>query len=668
MIMKTIFNKICVIALGCIGLASCNLDLQPTSTISPEVYFNEESQLQAYANNLYTSILPSHSGYGYGYFGRDAHTDNQLAYQADLSSKYTNNEWRVPQKDGSNWNFENIRKCNYFLDKVVPKLEEGKISGSAGNINHYVGEIYFLRAYAYFTKYQLFGDFPIVTQALNDDLPQLREASKRSPRNEVARFILSDLDKAIELMATNPDTKKTRINKESALLLKSRVALYEGTFLKYFKGTAFVPNGAGWPGAEKDYNKGYQFPSGSIDAEVDWFLGQSMSAAKTLADAVPLTANTGVLQQSTADAANPYFDMFGDENMTKYSEVLLWREYSQTLGIYHDVQETIHTSSYQNSVTRGLVDGFLMANGLPIYAAGSGYKGDDYISDIVDGRDNRLQLFLKVPGQTNYLYPDATGDKAVPTEPYPQITNSAAYRTGYSLRKGGNWHQKYVNNGKNWTGCLVFRVTEALLNYIEACYEKNGALDATATQYWQAIRSRAKVSTDLQATISATVISKEAENDWGAYSGGHLLTDATLYNIRRERRCELMAESLRWMDLQRWRSLDQMKTQGYHIEGFKIWGPMQHWYDDASGKSTLISGLDNPKAYVSPKDRSLYFRPYEIVGTSPALNGYTWHLAHYLTPVAIQDMLITSENNDISSSTIYQNPYWPIEADQAAIQ
>ena len=56
--MKSLY-KISAIVLGCIGFASCNLDLQPTSTISPEVYFNEESQLQAYANNLYTDILPS---------------------------------------------------------------------------------------------------------------------------------------------------------------------------------------------------------------------------------------------------------------------------------------------------------------------------------------------------------------------------------------------------------------------------------------------------------------------------------------------------------------------------------------------------------------------------------------------------------------------------------
>ena len=38
------------------------------------------------------------------------------------------------------------------------------------------------------------------------------------------------------------------------------------------------------------------------------------------------------------------------------------------------------------------------------------------------------------------------------------------------------------------------------------------------------------------------------------------IIDATRYNIRRERRCELMAEGLRSMDLHRWRSMDQMIT------------------------------------------------------------------------------------------------------------
>ncbi len=32
----------------------------------------------------------------------------------------------------------------------------------------------------------------------------------------------------------------TRINADAAILLKSRVALFEGTWLKYFKNTAFL--------------------------------------------------------------------------------------------------------------------------------------------------------------------------------------------------------------------------------------------------------------------------------------------------------------------------------------------------------------------------------------------------------------------------------------------
>ena len=68
--------------------------------------------------------------------------------------------------------------------------------------------------------------------------------------------------------------------------------------------------------------------------------------------------------------------------------------------------------------------------------------------------------------------------------------------------------------------------------------------------------------------------------DWGAYSGGQLLTDATLYNIRRERRCELMGEGSRWRDLIRWRALEQMSKEPYFVEGFHLWNtPMQTWYE-----------------------------------------------------------------------------------------
>jgi hypothetical protein len=76
--------------------------------------------------------------------------------------------------------------------------------------------------------------------------------------------------------------------------------------------------------------------------------------------------------------------------------------------------------------------------------------------------------------------------------------------------------------------------------------------------------------------------------------------------------------------------------------------------------------LDLVGALVSPPDRSEYLRPYEKSRQSLVLNGYRWVMAHYLNPIAIQDMLITSENNDLSTSPIYQNPGWPIVANEGA--
>lgn len=211
-----------------------------------------------------------------------------------------------------------------------------------------------------------------------------------------------------------------------------------------------------------------------------------------------------------------------------------------------------------------------------------------------------------------------------------------------------------------YTGALIFRGTEALLNYIEACYEKNGSLDNIAQSYWTQIRKRSHVDTDYNKTIAATDMAKEALNDWGAYSAGKLI-DPTLYNIRRERRCELMAEGLRYMDLMRWRAMDQMISTPYHIEGFKLWGSMQHWYDNEDGTSQLVYGMDNPKANVSDPAISPYLRPYEKNNNNLAKDGYRWAMAHYLEPYRIQDMDITSGGGSIENSPIYQNPYWPTE-------
>ena len=659
-----------------IGFSSCDdfLDREPKSKVSPETYLTDASQMRAYCDGLYSDILPSHgTGNTYGIFKEDAGTDNQTAQ--NVHERYTEDLWKVPNKESSDWLFTRIYKCNFFFSSILPRYGENldgsnnTIGGELAEVKHYLGEMYFLRACEYFKRYQTFGDFPIVTEPLPDNMEVLTNASKRMPRNEVARFILSDLDKAITLLGEKK-MATTRIGKDAAILLKSRVALFEGTWLKYFKGSAFVPGGEGWPGATKDYNANYQYPSGSIDSEIDYFFDMAMESSKIVAEAYKskLTVNTGYLQQSPTAEANPYYNMFAQEDLSSVSEVLLWRQYVKNL-VDHNVNVEANQGNASVGVTRGYVQNFLMADGTPVYTHGTYVNGDGYymgdreLGDVRKNRDSRLTIFLKEPGQKNILYEDPTGTQAWLIEQIPDIANERNARsvTGYALRKGGSFDQKHYLNSHGYTAAISYRATEALLNYMEASYERTGTLDALAREYWQIIRRRAHVNDNIDITIAATVMSEEAPNDWGAYSAGQLLSDKTLYNIRRERRSELLAEGLRYMDLCRWRAMDQLISTRYHVEGFHLWNtPMEKWYS-----SLLADGSD--AATVSSVDKSEYLRPYQKNSKQDGYKGLTWKMAHYLSPIMVNQFLLTAKDGkSIEISPLYQNPYWPVKADMTA--
>ena len=149
---------------------------------------------------------------------------------------FVKGQTRVAQ-NGGDWDFGNIRTANYFINTVRPRLENGEIENSANN-NHYLGEMYFFRAYIYAEKLISLGDFPIIKEMIADNYDAVREASKRRPRNEVARFIISDLDSAYHYMSATPPMTN-RLTKDCAALLKSRIALFEGTWEKHHKGTGF---------------------------------------------------------------------------------------------------------------------------------------------------------------------------------------------------------------------------------------------------------------------------------------------------------------------------------------------------------------------------------------------------------------------------------------------
>ena len=671
----------------CLGMTvtSCNdfLDRPPLDQVPPTSYYLTADQLGTFPINYYTSIFPNNSGWWAGVATFDDGTDNQAA-RGGNTSMFLQDQWKVPTSGGIGMN--NIRNVNKFINENEPKIAEGKVSGDANLINQYMGEAYFIRAMLYYDKLQAYGDFPIQLTELKveDDLVT---PNKRQPRNLVARQILSDMDKAIEKLQVD-FAKKVRINKYAALAMKSRMALYEATFEKYHRGTGRVPGDANWPGKNKEWNKNFTI---NQDDEVNFFLDQAIDAAKKVCDAVPLkTKNSHVMNPSIVglyNGWNAYYDMFASPDLSKYPEVLLWRQFNSDINVAHLTSNKLRGGA-ATGWTRGLVESFLMKNGLPIYASGSGYNGDTTIDMVKKDRDERLQLFLF--GESDILGIDQKSidlvneKRPAGTAPIDNIkfnvaglfaTDQASRDvTGYRQRKFYNYDPA-MQLGQTFSdvdGQIIIRVEEAMLNYIEASYLRTGSLDATATGYWTALRARAGITAPISTTIAATDMTKEADvnrpsYDWAAFSAGKPV-DATLYSIRRERRSEFAGEGLRNDDLIRWASLDQVKN--YQVEGINFWDQtyQNSAFVDGKGNSLIISD-GGDKATMSSKDISKYIHPYQIQKNNNILyKGYTFYQAHYLYPFSYQERQLCSPDGTAENSNLYQNIYWPVEANGEAIK
>ena len=530
--------------------------------------------------------------------------------------------------------------------------------------------MYVIRAYNYYKLLVSLGDLPIITTALPDVEETLVESSKRQPRNKVARFILDDLQKATELLLDKSPGSKNRISKNVAHLLRARVALFEATWEKYHKGTAFVPGGKGWPGNPADVS-GF-----NSDTEVAYFLDEAMKSSKVVGDYIvgKLAGNTDTPEGMNAGlvSINPYYTMFCDENMEEYDEILMWKQFKEGL-VTNNLQMELERNGGGSGWTRGMVNSFLMRNGLPIYADGSGYDSDwekEGVNSTLQNRDSRLVIFTKKPGDANtenkgdvnYYGNDGTPSYCSIRFIYGDKGSLAT--TGFIIKKGKHYSSHMANDHSAGTsGGIVFRAAEAMLIYMEASYEKNGRIDGTADGYWKALRRRAKVDEDYNKTIAATQMNEEAKGDFGAYSHGQLI-DATLYNIRRERRNELCAEALRWEDLKRWRACDQLISKPYRVEGMLYWG---------SNYETQLADLckvDPAEGNMSSPDLSKYILPYEKITKNNLIagqKGFLFTPAHYLNPIGMAVFRQTaSDKNDFTSSVVYQNPGWKIEGDTGA--
>src|SRR5665648_923026 len=184
-------NKIILLigAVSVLLMTSCQDDFlneQPISNLTPENYLNQESDLASYTTNLFTEfdVFPTEGNP----FAADRGTD--VMTNRGVENKYVPGQWKVPQKEGD-WNFKLIYQCNYFLQTVLPKYYEGKISGDIESVKHDIGEMYMIRALLYFKKLQNLGDFPIITTTLPDEPVSYTHLRAHETRHDlVCRLLL----------------------------------------------------------------------------------------------------------------------------------------------------------------------------------------------------------------------------------------------------------------------------------------------------------------------------------------------------------------------------------------------------------------------------------------------------------------------------------------------
>src|SRR5438046_7500618 len=123
--------------------------------------------------------------------------------------------------------YAGIRATNYLLAKATQ-------SGLGSQIDRWVGEALFVRAYHYWNLVKTYGGVPLITTVLDVSSPEVYTA--RSTQQQVIDFIIADLDNAIPKLLKQSELSAEemgRVTQGAALALKARAALYQGTWLKY---------------------------------------------------------------------------------------------------------------------------------------------------------------------------------------------------------------------------------------------------------------------------------------------------------------------------------------------------------------------------------------------------------------------------------------------------
>lgn len=464
---------------------SCDLDKQPLANLSPDSFFSSRSELDAFANNFYTNF-PGGSIY---------------EEESDFIIKNSRSDWmrdgRSVPGSGGGWTWTALRDFNTLIEMSANCKDE--------NVrNEYIGVARFFRAWFYFEKVKRFGDVPWYDRQLGSADKDLYKP--RDSRELVMSHVVEDLDFAIAHLPVERSVYK--VTKWTALALKSRACLFEGTFRKYH-------------GLSLDGHS------------ADWYLEQAAAAGEEFISTSGYSVYTG------GGVENSYRDLFASENAIG-TEVILARDYDRNLSIKHN--GTYYTlGNYGNpGMTRKMFCSYLMKDGSR-FTDKEGWNTMSFV-DETKNRDPRLSQSIRTPG-----YKRIGSDKV-------EAPDFGHTETGYMITKYMQGADLGVDlYGASYNDLPLFRSAEVYLNFAEAKAELGTLTQPDLDKSIKLLRDRVGMpNIDLAAANASPdpyLMAKET-----GYPNVTSKNAGVILEIRRERAVELFDENYRFYDLIRWKN------------------------------------------------------------------------------------------------------------------
>lgn len=471
-------KKITYILLALPLLIGCDLDRTPLDALAPENTFNNKEELETATNGFY-SMLPNAEDL----YGETA----DLVVPTTLTNEVLG--IRTVPATGGGWSWRVLSDINTYLIYSA-RCKDANVRAE------YDGVARFFQAYFYFEKVKRFGEVPWFDTPLTSTDDRLYQG--RTDRNTLLDNMLADIDYAAQHLPAATNVYK--ITKWTALAMKSRMALFEGTFRKYH----------GIAGYER-------------------YLQLAADAAKDFMDNSPYTIYK--------EGNTPYMNLFASKNAIK-SEVIMALNYNIGLNIVHDLNRFFTSDGAKPGLNKKIVDSYLMYDGTR-FTDKADYQTMGFY-DEMQGRDPRLAQTIVTPGYKRIGGTDVLSP------------SFSAATTGYQIIKGVTtpaddaWH-------KSQNDFPLFRAAEVYLNYAEAKAELGTLTQADLDASILKIRQRVGMPGIDMAAANATP-DPYLSNEETGYPNVTGANKGVILEIRRERTIELLCEGFRYYDLIRWKA------------------------------------------------------------------------------------------------------------------